>query len=136
MEQEIKEMSLLVSNVETVTQDNQTRHNILYEIGYRAGLKHSLEKRMEGAGQEKNIVKRPPFTYLMQFCAFLPRKYRNNLEQNISDMRIEYYEALNAKNIWYARTIVGFYYAGLSWTVVRWIAGRVKELVGFMPKMN
>lgn len=85
---------------------------------------------------EKNNIKKPPFWFLMQISSFLPNKYGQIVEQNVSDLRIEYYEALAEKNIWKARCIVGFYYTGLSWTVVQWIVGRLKDLIGVLPKLN
>ncbi len=83
----------------------------------------------------KKLTK-PPFSFLSNVAKLLPAKYARNLEQEISDLRIEYNDALVQKNSWRARCIVAEYYVGLSWSAVKWIAERAKELVGFMPKMN
>jgi hypothetical protein len=58
------------------------------------------------------------------------------LEQEISDMRLEYYEALSEKKIWRAKCIVAFYYIGLCWSVVMWVSDKAKEVVGIIPKKN
>ncbi|HEV7644622.1 MAG TPA: hypothetical protein VGO50_11810 [Pyrinomonadaceae bacterium] len=88
-----------------------------------------------GNGTGKIII-RPPFSFLHNITHILPAKYARCLEQEISDLRLEYFEALAEGNTWRANNIVSSYYVGLGWSAFRWIAERVKELVGFMPKMN
>jgi hypothetical protein len=77
-----------------------------------------------------------PASLLLLISISLPKKYRECIEQEILDLRIEYKEALEDKNVWKARCLVVFYYAGLSWTLVRWIAQGVKKLAGFIPKVH
>lgn len=81
-------------------------------------------------------VKRPPASTLLSIIHLLPEKPRKCLEQEISDMRLEYYEALAEKNVLHARCIVISYYTGIGWSSVVWTAERIKELIGFMPKVN
>ncbi|HEX8247913.1 MAG TPA: hypothetical protein VF599_07060 [Pyrinomonadaceae bacterium] len=83
-----------------------------------------------------NKIEKPPASFLLKVADLLPKKNRQNLEQEISDMRIEYYDALNEKNIWRARFIVAYYYVGLSWSGIMWIPDKVKELLGRIPKKN
>ncbi len=87
-------------------------------------------------GVKFSAIKTPPFAAILKIAEILPVKHATDLTQNVSDMRIEYYEALKDNNILRARVVVAFYYAGLSWTAVRWIAGRVKELIGLVPKVH
>jgi hypothetical protein len=81
-------------------------------------------------------ISSPPASSLMKFINLLPQKYRQSFEQEVSDMRLEYYEALSEKKVWRGRCIVIFYYVGLSWSVVMWISDKVKEVVGIIPKQN
>jgi hypothetical protein len=81
-------------------------------------------------------IKNPPTSFLLKIANLLPEKCAKDLTQNISDMRLEYYEALSEKNIWRARFIVYSYYIGLSWSVVMWISDKVKEVVGLVPKKD
>jgi hypothetical protein len=85
---------------------------------------------------KSSLIKVPPISLLLKVADLLPKKYRDNLTQEVSDMCLEYYEALDEKNIWRARFIVAFYYVGLSWSVVMWISDKVKEVVGIIPKKN
>lgn len=83
-----------------------------------------------------NKTKKMPATQLLKFANLFPKKYRLNLVQEISDMRLEYCEALSEKKIWRARFIIVFYYIGLVWSVVMWISDKAKEVVGLLPKKN
>jgi hypothetical protein len=85
---------------------------------------------------EKNKTENPPFSLLLKIADLLPKKQRKSLIQEVSDMRLEYYEALSEKKTWRAKCIVAFYYIGLSWSVVMWISDKVKEVVGIIPKKN
>ncbi len=51
-------------------------------------------------------------------------------------MRLEYYKARSEKQVLHARCVVICYYIGISWSAVKWIAERVRELIGFMPKVS
>jgi len=82
----------------------------------------------------KERIKTPPASSLLKLSKLLPAKYCQILEQEISDMRLDYYKALREKNIWQARCITVFYYIGLSWSVVMWIADKVKKVIGIIPK--
>lgn len=88
-----------------------------------------------GRSKEKQI-KNPPANFLLKIANFLPERFGKDLEQNISDMRLEYYEALSEKKTWRARFIVAFYYVGLGWSAVMWISHKAKEVVGIVPKTN
>ncbi|HYP51287.1 MAG TPA: hypothetical protein VEQ34_10125, partial [Pyrinomonadaceae bacterium] len=81
-------------------------------------------------------LKKPPAYLLQKIALLLPEKYRRDIEQNISDMRVEYYEALSEEKIWQARFIITFYYFGLSWSVVIWISNKIKQAVGIIPKKD
>jgi hypothetical protein len=83
-----------------------------------------------------NIIQQPPASFLLKIADLLPKKYQQDLQQNISDMRLEYCEALLEKKFWRAKCIVGFYYIGLGWSVVMWISDKAKEVVGIIPKKN
>lgn len=85
--------------------------------------------------KQKNISFRP-FSTLFKIANILPKKYRETLEQEISDMLLEYYEALSEKKFWRAKIIAAFYYIGLSWSVIIWIADKVKKVIGIIPKMD
>jgi hypothetical protein len=87
--------------------------------------------------QNQNIkLNKAPGSILLRLVNLLPKRYAKDLTQNISDMRLEYYEALSEKNIWRARFIAADYYIGLSWSVVRWISDKAKEVIGIIPKQN
>ncbi len=77
-----------------------------------------------------------PGSFLLSVIHVFPEKQRNFLEQEISDMRLEFYEALAENNRRRARCIILGYYLGLSWSALRWGAEYAKKLVGFMPKVN
>ncbi len=81
-------------------------------------------------------VTNPPGHFFARIADLLPKKHRESLEQEISDMRLEYYEAVSEKNIWRARFIIAFYYIGLGWSVVMWSSDKVKKLVGLVPKKD
>ncbi|MDQ3800900.1 MAG: hypothetical protein M3384_15755 [Acidobacteriota bacterium] len=83
----------------------------------------------------KKITK-PPFSAISKIADILPKKQCEILLQEISDARLEYYEAVNEKKIWKARCRVVFYYIGLGWSVVMWISDKVKEVIGIIPKKN
>ncbi|HLM01069.1 MAG TPA: hypothetical protein VK400_08420 [Pyrinomonadaceae bacterium] len=84
----------------------------------------------------KKRVDTPPASFLLKISNLLPKKYRRNLEQEISDMRLEYYEALSERRIWQARCIIASYYIGLCWSVVMWISDKVRKVNGIVPKKN
>lgn len=79
-------------------------------------------------------IEKPPGWILIKVADFLPPQLRRNLIQEVSDMRLEYYEALCEKNIRRGRFIVVFYHIGLGLSVVSWISYRLKEVVGIIPK--
>lgn len=82
------------------------------------------------------IIKKHPASFLVFIASFLPKKYKDILNQEASDMLLEYYDALSEKNIWRAKIIVGFYYAGLVWSIVIWISHKIKEIIKIIPKSN
>lgn len=81
-------------------------------------------------------IKNPPATFLSRVAELLPSKYKKNLKQNISDMRIEYFNARQERKNWEARVIVASYYTGLCWSVVMWISDKIKEVIKIIPKKN
>jgi hypothetical protein len=81
-------------------------------------------------------IKKCPGQFLLRLAEYLPNRQAKKLKQEISDMRLEYYEALNEEKIWRAKFIVAFYYIGLSWSVVMWISDKAKEVIGVLPKKN
>ena len=81
-------------------------------------------------------LKKTPASFILKIADLLPFKHRKSLIQEISDMRLEYYEALSEKRFFRARCIVAFYYAGLSWSAVMWISDKAKEAIGIIPKQN
>jgi predicted PP-loop superfamily ATPase len=81
-------------------------------------------------------IKSSPAKFSLKISNMLPKKHAQSLLQEISDMRLEYYEALSEKKIWRAKCIVAFYYVGLSWSVVMWISDKFKEVIGIIPKKN
>ncbi|MGC2236707.1 MAG: hypothetical protein WA584_11130 [Pyrinomonadaceae bacterium] len=83
-----------------------------------------------------NQLENPPAFFLIEPANLLPKKHRESLIQEISDMRLEYFEALSEKKIWRARCIIAFYYIGLSWSIVMWISDKAKEVVGLVPKKD
>ena len=83
-----------------------------------------------------NKIKSPPSSILIKIADLFPKRHRESIIQEISDMRLEYYEALSEKKIWRAKCIVAFYYVGLGWSVVMWISDKAKEVVGLLPKKN
>ena len=95
-----------------------------------------LVKKISGFGKSTARVKRPPASFLAKVADLLPKKHRESFKQEISDMRLEYYEALNEKKIWRAKCIIVFYHIGLCWSVVMWISDKGKEAVGIIPKKN
>lgn len=101
-------------------------------IGILAVIEYTLKIKFS---PNKTLTK-PPASFLLKIALLLPEKYRKDIEQNISDMRLEYCEALSEKKICRARFIVAFYYIGLCWSVVMWISDKAKEVVGLLPKKN
>jgi|SRR5215213_810679 len=100
---------------------------------------YAIESIKERRNRRKLLptkIKNPPTSFLSQIAGLLPKKHRQSLLQEISDMRLEYYEALSEKKIWRARFIVAFYYIGFGWSVVMWISDKAKEVVGIIPKQN
>ena len=93
------------------------------------------DKSPSGINSDKKIYT-PPFSSLLKIAELLPKKQCEILTQEISDMRLEYYEALDEKKYLRAKFIVAFYYIGLSWSVVMWIADKVKKVIGIMPKID
>jgi hypothetical protein len=85
---------------------------------------------------EKSRIKKPPASFLLKFADLLPKKYSENLKQEVSDLRLEYTEALSEKKIWRARFIASFYYIGLSWAVMMCISEKVKKVIEVVPKKN
>jgi hypothetical protein len=83
-----------------------------------------------------NQVNTPPASLLLRIAELLPKKHRQSLEQEVSDMRLEYYETLKEKKFLLAKFIVASYYIGLGWSVIMWISDKVKEVVGLLPKKN
>jgi hypothetical protein len=83
-----------------------------------------------------NVIIKPPCSTLLKLSKYLPPKYAKDLEQNISDMRLEHYDALAQKSIRQAKLIIFYYYLGLFWTGIKWVADRIKELLKQKPKLN
>lgn len=79
----------------------------------------------------KPKFKKPPGSLLLKFSGLFNAKYRRKLLEEISDMRIEYYEALSDKNITEANRIVARYYLGIAWSTLIWIANRIKDVFKF-----
>ncbi|HEX8370428.1 MAG TPA: hypothetical protein VF604_17910 [Pyrinomonadaceae bacterium] len=84
----------------------------------------------------KEKISSPPASILLKLAGFLPKKHRETLIQEISDMRFEYSEALSEKKFWQARFIVCSYYIGFGWSVVMWVSDRRKEVLGIIPKKD
>lgn len=85
---------------------------------------------------KKNRIKNPPASFLLKIADLLPKKYSENLKQEVSDLRLEYNEALSEKKIWRARFIASFYYIGLTWAAVMWISEKVKKVIEIIPKAD
>lgn len=81
-------------------------------------------------------VKSPPASFLLKIANLLPENNSKNLRQEISDMRLEYYEALFQKRFWRARCILAFYYIGLVWSLVMLVSDKAKEVVGIIPEKD
>ncbi len=59
-----------------------------------------------------------PLSGWMALAKYLPSKYKNNIEQTISDFRIEHHEALSDGDFKRARWISWHYRLGLFWSIV------------------
>lgn len=77
----------------------------------------------------KKQIKNPPFSFLLKISEALPKKYAKDLTQNVSDMRLEYYEAVAEGRIWRPKTIIASYYVGLTWSIASWVISKVRELI-------
>src|ERR1044072_611732 len=111
---------------------------VLIAVARMAGkvLEGLAELVMSFYKNSKERAEKPPFSLLLEISEELPPKYSQNLEQEISDLRMEYSEALMQNKIWRARFIVLDYYEGLIWSVIKWIMEWAKKIVGFTPHVN
>lgn len=98
---------------------------VVWRIGGNVSAKHGAVK-----------IKPSPATFLLRIADLLPAKYAFDLRQNVSDLRIEYYEALKEHKFWRAKIIIAAYYIGIGWTVIRWVMNKIKELIGIIPSKN
>jgi hypothetical protein len=89
-----------------------------------------------GLLRRRSHVTRPPASLLLSIITIFPKKYRQCLEQEISDMRIEYYEILAEGKTARARTVSLFYYLGLFWSVISWILHNIVTVFLTAPKKN
>lgn len=73
---------------------------------------------------------------LMRFAGVLPKKVRICIEQSVSDMRIDYFDALNEKNQTKATIVVIWFYFGLVWMSLDFLVAKIKGLLLFTPKSD
>lgn len=111
---------------------------IIYGVGVLITSITIISKAWENFSAKRKGTKfqSPPGSVLLKIADLLPPKYANDLIQNISDLRREYCDALNQGRLWRAKVITTAYYTGISWTVVKWVINRIKELVGITPSKN
>jgi hypothetical protein len=95
----------------------------------------SMKARKPKLSTKENF-KQSPASLLLKITDLLPKKYREGFVQEISDMRLEYYEALSEKKFWRARFIVVFYYVGFCCSFLMWISDKAKEVLGIIPTKN
>lgn len=94
-----------------------------------------LEEILEDFNLKKKWrLRNPPGTFILKSAHLLSKKHYHKFEQEISDLRLEYFEALSEKNNRRARGLVICYYCGLLWSMVIWIASRIKEIIKVAPK--
>ena len=118
--------------------ENSERHNNWFVRKNRPVLTSQDAEIVWGTikAVNKNNIQKPPASLLLKITDLLPRKYKQDIEQNISDMRLEYYEILSENKVWQARSIVTFYYIGLGWSIAMWVSDKVKEVIGIIPKKD
>lgn len=107
--------------------------NILISADQKDKLKFWSKTKIAPTTVSKKI-EHPPLSFLFQMANLLPLKQRECLTQEISDMRLEYFEAVARKELGRARSILGFYYIGLVWSVLMWISDRISDVLGINTK--
>lgn len=65
----------------------------------------------------KNNLSKLPGKIIVKVANYLPQRESANVLQEVSDMRLEYYEALSNRNETRARGIVIVYYVGLMYSI-------------------
>lgn len=128
----------LVEAIKVETFETMSPHRRIILKGFAILPKPILPYLIEVVDEEvsDNTIQQSPASFLLKIVDLLPKKYRQDLQQNISDMRLEYYEALAEKKIWRARFIVAFYHIGISWSVLMWIPDKVKRVFKTTPKKD
>lgn len=72
---------------------------------------------------------KPPGHIWLQVAKFLPEKYYRIFEQEVSDMRLEYYEALSEKATFRAKCLIATYHLSMTFALIVWIVRGLKEIV-------
>lgn len=78
--------------------------------------------------EKRSPINPSPGSLFLEFANLLPRKYRTSIRQEISDLRLEYHEAVYRRHAWIARAIIISYYIGLVWSIIVSLFDRSKEV--------
>ena len=84
-------------------------HINLAKLPWYGGSKHVVRALGKAAGtRQQKSISSPPGTILMALCEFVfsKRTFKAIFEPTISDMRLEYYDALQLGRRWKARLVV------------------------------
>lgn len=98
-------------------------------------IESSILVSLDGLNNIGNFYKRfrqirtPPGSFILKLAKLLVKEYRSRLEQEVCDMRIEYYEAYAEGDFFRAKCVIGNYYLGIIWSSLIWIATRIKEVI-------
>lgn len=96
-------------------------------------LKSADNRKKKWRGRS-NIAVAAKGNFLMRVANVLPKGARICIEQSVSDMRIEYFDALSEKNKTKAKIVIICFYFSLMWAFLDFAGAKIKSLLWFIPK--